>query len=122
MAYKRKTPEWLQCLALYVSGDLGDLTLYTTKRGLIVAFPRTSPDKPPSAAQVLQRNRFRAAVLSWQASTPTDRSNYEAVTQRLKLPLTGQNLWLHFAFTHDDAARNTLQRQSGLNLTKPPEV
>lgn len=107
-------------LGFGLSGDLGDLTFYTTRRGKCVAFPRTKPSKPPSPAQNTQRHRFRLAMAAWWDLTPAQRANYERVVHRLSICMTGINLWIHYCLCFDSGNFATLQSQAGLSLTMPP--
>lgn len=107
-------------LGLHVAGDLGAVTLYQTKRGKIVAFPRTKPDKKPSASQNLQRYRFMRAMHTWQALTDDQQEEYERTTNVLSLCATGANLWIHLCLTHDISYWLTLQHQSGIPLVSFP--
>lgn len=109
-------------MGMHVAGDVGPLTIYTTKRGKIVAFPRSPPHKAPSPAQNTQRYRFRSAILNWKLLTDDQRAAYEQTTLRLSMCLTGLNLWIHVALVHDFSLLDTLHSQSGIYLTPPPAV
>ena len=107
---------------MHLSGDLGDLTIYQTKTGRIVAFPRSPPHKPPSPAQNTQRYRFRQSVEAWHELPAVDRLRYETACKRLSLCMSGFNLWIHFCLVHDWQTLATLRQQSTLNLATPPEL
>lgn len=109
-------------LGMHTSGDLGPLTIYQTKRGKIVAFPKAPPKCPPTPAQNTQRYRFRTAIANWKLLSDSQRLSYEQVTLRLSLCMTGLNLWIHVSIVHDFNLLDTLQHQTGIFLSKPPGV
>ena len=97
-------------------GDLGGLTMHTCKKGRIIFFLKTYPDKPPTQAQLDQRAKFTAAVEAWRALPPAARARWELATRRLSFTLTGYNLWIHWYLTGDTSAIETIERQTGLDL------
>lgn len=109
-------------IGLSVSGDFGDTTIYTNRRGKKVTFPRSPPTKPPSPLQQHQRARFRQAQANWAALTPQQQRDWELVTMKASLCLTGQNLAIHYALLPEDDFLVTLERQTGIALTRPPKV
>lgn len=106
-------------MGMTVSGDIGDLTVYTDKKNQKVFFPRSPPKMPPSDLQLAQRERFRLAQSDWASVTPLVKAKWEAIMQRLSLSLTGQNAWLHFALCHDWRILTTLIAQSGIYVDDP---
>lgn len=104
---------------MHCAGDLGDITLYQTKRGKIVAFPRIKPDKPASPAQKTQRYRFAQAMASWHNLTSAERAAYDLATHRLSICMTGLNLWIHFSLKWDAGVFATVESQSRLRLPLP---
>ena len=109
-------------LGFQIAGDLGALTLYTNKRGKIVAFPRAKPCKPPSPLQIVQRRRFAFAQQAWSELSTAEKQAYELTTNRLSLCMTGANLWIHFCLSGKAGLWRTLQRQSGITLAPPIPV
>lgn len=109
-------------LALRVSGDWDGLTLYTSRSHKLVAFPRSPPTQPPSAAQLAQRQRFAAAINNWTLTTQQQRINYDLATRRLSLSLTGLNLWIILSFRQSSRLLATLSAQASLTLNMPPAV
>ena len=103
-------------VGLMISGDLGPLTIYTTQKGKIVAFPKSPPHKPGSPGQLTQRKRFRDAQNSFMALMPSEQAAYDLVTRKLSICMTGANLWIHFCLRHDDGVFATVQQQTGLTL------
>jgi len=103
-------------LGFVIWGDLGPTTIYRNKRGKVVFFDKTWPHKPPSPAQLIQRQRFIDAATAWQALTATQRNTWERVTKRASLCCHGYDLFVHWFLTNDDHAIATLENQTGLNL------
>jgi len=112
------TVPW-QLLGIGVAGDCGDITIYTDRFGQKVAFPKSPPKDPPSAAQVALRAKFKAAQASWSALTKDQKFALEEACRRTSIPLTGQNLWIHTIMKLDKDAYLTIQRQSGITLPTP---
>lgn len=106
-------------LALSIAGDLGDYTLYQHKKRGLVAYPKSPPLVPNTAAQAAQRQRFTQAVRNWQATSVATRTLFEQVSQRLRVPMTGHNIWLHLSFSQDEPLRRTLEHQAMLPLPLP---
>jgi len=107
---------------LFYAGDIGDITIYRSKRGKVVAFAKTWPVKEATPRQYFQRLRFRAAMQTWQSMHPSDQEDYERVVQKLSLCLTGMNLWIKFCLKPDPALFQTLQRQAGVILVSPVKL
>ena len=107
-------------IGLIVSGDIGDLTVYTDRFGKKVAFPKSPPKKPPSPAQTIQRAAFKSAQSSWRSLTDSEKESLESATKKLSIPMTGQNLWIHTLMTNDETALQTVENQSGIPLPTPP--
>jgi len=116
MAY---TIPW-QLIGLQVSGDFGDLTIYTDRFGRKIAFPKSPPKEPPSAKQVALRSAFKTAQASWSALTAAQKKTLEQACHKTSIPLTGQNLWIHSVLTKDNSAYLTIEKQSGLTLPPLP--
>lgn len=104
---------------LVIWGDFADLTLYRSKRGKVVFFPKTYPTGPGSPLQQAQRNRLKAAAADWIALTDAERSQWELASRRASLCSTGYNLYLHWQLTKDDSAIATLERQTHTTLLPP---
>jgi hypothetical protein len=109
-------------LGLIVSGDVDGLTIYTDRYGQKIAYPKSPPDKPPSALQIIQRDRFRAAMNNWKVADAQVRADYESVSLLASLCMTGLNLWLHFSLKGRQSALTTLSRQTGITLPMPPAI
>lgn len=109
----------INILGLQVSGDLGDLTIYTDRFGKKVAFPKTPPDKPPTSQQNHQRARFFLAQEEWFTQTEQVKKDLEDMCRLGNVPMTGQNLWISVALRGDFAAYKTLQNQTGITVPNP---
>ena len=97
-------------------GDLGILTIYRNRKGKMVAFSKTWPDKPASPLQVIQRQRMSDAAIAWQALTPGDRREWETASIKAGLCATGYNIFVHWQMLGDDSFIKTLERQTGTTL------
>ncbi len=108
-------------IGLEVSGDVGNLTIYTNKNGKKVAFPKSPPKEPPSERQVNQRLKFKNGQKAWTNLTDQVKSNLEEATKKVNAPLTGQNIYIssHIRKNNDDLI--TFERQSGITLPRVPE-
>jgi hypothetical protein len=102
-----------------VQGDIGPLTLYTSKRGKMVSYPRAPPLCPPSAAQEGMRDVFRQAATGWRALTPDQRRDWLTAARRATLTITGYDLWTWFWRTRREDQLRTVERLAGLTLTRP---
>lgn len=98
------------------TGDLGALTMYTTVRGNMVAFPKSPPLNPPSQLQTQMRNFYRLAASAWRGLTPQDRDAWSNAARRASLRITGYNLFIYWQRTKDVATLKTIERQSGITL------
>lgn len=106
----------LRFLGMRPTGDLGPLTIYTNKRGRMVAFPKAPPLKPASMFQNAQRNRFRAVGRLWQTLTQDQRNEWQEAADAAGLYCTGFNLFLYYEITRDEASITTIERQTGRTL------
>lgn len=112
----------LQGICFKAQGDIGPLTCYTNKRG-IVMFLKAWLRDPASPKQIAHRNRIRAAAATWKLATPSTRAAYERATKKLSLYLNGYNVWVASSMTQGArSALPTLERQTGLTLPPPPPV
>jgi len=107
-------------IGIEVSGDIGDLTIYTDRFQKKVAFPKAPPKEPPSARQIAQRLKFKNAQAAWMALTFREQVNLEKATQSLSAPLTGQNLWISAFIRNDNSDLITFESQSGFDLPRVP--
>lgn len=106
-------------MGLIVSGDVAGMTIFTDRFGRKSTYPATFGNKPPSAGQLRQRDRFRRAILAWNALDIVDRENYELAVQRLSLCMTGHGLWNSLCLKYALGTWRTLCHQSSLPLHAP---
>lgn len=106
----------LTCFGLIIWGDWGPLTIYKDKRGELVAYAKTWPQKAPSAQQTARRNLFRAAATSWNALPAAKRADWTLAAHRASLCCTGYNLWVWWSLVPDPIALQTIARQAGVIL------
>lgn len=104
------------CLGFVIWGDLGPTTIYRNHRGKVVFFPKTWPDKPASEAQAIQRQRFVDAAAAWRNLSQSSHRNWETATRRASLCMNGIDLFTHWFLKGDDAAIETLERQTKTTL------
>jgi len=112
----------LDIWGLIVSGDIGDLTIYTDRFGRKTAYPISYPNKPPSPLQIIQRNRFRDAQAQWSTLTTAQRAAYELAVNRASLCMTGQNLYISIALKASWGTLETIAKQTGVSLVPPTPV
>lgn len=111
-----KNSRWL---GMYVTGDIGPLTFYTSQRAKLVAFPRAPPLHPPSPTQEIIRGLFITYATSWRNLTHDQRQEWLTAARRCNLAISGYNLFFWYCRSRDDAELATIERQSGITLTKP---
>jgi len=106
----------LSCLGLVYSGDVGQLTVYRSKRGKLVVFKKTWPKEAASAEQTVLRAAFTAAAAAWKALTQDKRDQWDLATLRTSLCMHGYNLFVHHQLQGDDQAIKAIERQSHTTL------
>lgn len=109
-------------LGLIVSGDVDGITIYTDRYGRKVAYPKAPPKEPPTAFQTYYRGRFKTAQANYMALTVTQKAEYEDLTKRANLCMTGQNLFIHVALKHTFGLLNTLQQQTAVIVIPPDPI
>lgn len=106
----------LSYLGFNTQGDLGPWTFYTSRRKGLVFFQKSPPLEPPSFLQVHCRNKFRLTAMLWRWLTDEQRRNWELVSKRLSLRITGYNLFTYYVVTGDEQTIETAQTQAGIDL------
>lgn len=107
-------------LGLNVQGDIGPLTIYTSRNRRLVYFLRAPPLHPPSQTQEHFRENFRVYAASWRAAGVAVRREWNQAVRRANLSLSGYNLWVWFSRTRAESELQTIERAAGINLTRPP--
>lgn len=103
-------------LGLAVSGDVGDLTIYSDKYNRKVVFPKDFRQDKQSTARIAQQTRFAQAQAAWQALSAAEKEALEEMARRLSLAATGQNVYISVQLRNDVNGYVTLERQSGITL------
>lgn len=106
----------LNFLGFRPTGDLADLTAYTSARGKVVWFKKAPPLKPPSPRQVHQRLIFGNAARGWKLLTEATRNAWINAAHRAHLHLSGYLLYMVWSLLRDRATIRTIERQSGVDL------
>jgi len=97
-------------------GDFAGYTFYTDRFKNLVFFDKAPPLNPGTPLQMVYRNKFRLAALSWNALSMEVRRDWELASQRAHLLCTGYNLWTWWRIKNDRDTIQTVERQTGLRL------
>jgi hypothetical protein len=108
--------KYLPFMGFLAWGDLAGLTMYVNRRRNLVVYPKSPPDKPPSAAQTVYRNMMRNAAAEWKNWDSPLKANWDRACRRLSLKLHGFDLWVYWYFKCDRPTIATIERQSNLQL------
>jgi hypothetical protein len=97
-------------------GDIGPITMYTSRRHKLVWFLRAPALNPPSPLQISQRNKWRIAAAEWWSLSASERENWLRASKVGHLRISGWNLWMYWRLTRDKEAIKTVERSTGINL------
>jgi len=111
-----ETPIW-RFLGINTQGDLGPITFYTARGRRLVFYFATTPKKPPTSRQRVQRELLRAVAACWQQLSPAEKALWNAAAEKARLRIHGYNAFAYCHLRHDYAWYATLCRQSH---TTPP--
>lgn len=103
-------------LGFTLQGDIGPYTMYRSARRKLVIFPKAPPHKPASRLQLWHRMKWTAAARCWKNLCAPHRARWSLAAQRLRLNVSGYNLFLWYCCRKDDALILTIERQTGLDL------
>jgi len=109
----------LSFLGLGPTGDLADLTCYTSQRGKVVWFLKSPPLVPASELQRRQRMRFTAAAESWRGLQQTMRTAWLGAAIDAGLRIHGYDLWIFWQLKRDRSIIQTIERQTHRTLIPP---
>ncbi len=109
-----KEANWL--LGIMISGDVGPLTFYTSKRQRHVVFDKRPPLNPASPLQLSNRNRFRLIARAWNGLDQESRDRWELASRRGGCRCIGYHLFVWWEWKRDLPALRTLERNSGVLL------
>lgn len=109
-------PNYAPFFGFAIQGNIGPFTVYQSKHRKPVWFltPATSP--PPVYARYLQMLKFRHIGYYWTSLTAATKAKWAAIATKANLRISGYNLFVHWYLTHDTAAIETLQRNTGINV------
>lgn len=110
----------LPILGLRPTGDLGPITIYTSRRKKPVCFPRTTPKQPQTPLQRWQRARYKQAAAAWSHLPPTDRDLWTTAARTANLHISGYNLWTWHRTHPESRAIHTIERHA--NTTLPAKI
>jgi hypothetical protein len=108
-------------LALNISGDLGGYTYYINKNRKVVAYPAAPALRPPTPLQQRVRARFALAMQAWRNLPLLSQLEYNRACDALSLCMWGANLFTYLSLTDPGPLLATLQRQSTIALSTPPD-
>jgi len=98
------------------TGDLGPLTIYTSKRGKIVAYPKAPPTSPPTYYQTRIRNQFRLVASLWNQLEQAKRDQWNLAASRINAAIHGYGLFTYYQITHNLTPIRTIERQTHTSL------
>lgn len=113
---KNLKPSIFQFLGVNTNGDAGPYTFYTSHRKRLVIFLKTWPKDPATYHQTLNRDKWRHAALRWKALTQTTRDDWETISKRAHLTISGFNLYMHYMTKRGRATVEAVQRIAGINV------
>lgn len=103
-------------LCFKAQGDIGPLTTYTNKNGIVVFLKAWLRD-PASRKQINHRNKMRCAAWCWKHETKCTRRNWERASQIGNTKLNGYNLYVCWHMRDDVTPFiRTLERQTEIKL------
>jgi hypothetical protein len=103
------------------TGDVGQFTMYTNRKGKLVCFLKTRPAKPFTSRQKANMRQFTAIATVWRSMAPWQRQQWRLASQRAGLSVTPYNLFVYSNMQPDSTPLLTIQRQSGIDLGFPPK-
>lgn len=98
------------------TGDLGQFTMYTNRKGSLVCFLKTRPAKPLTNRQLGNMRRFTAIGSVWRSMPPSERQAWQLAAKRAGLTITAYNLFVYSQMQPDSSTLLTVQRQSAVHL------
>jgi len=108
----------LNYLGIVAWGDLAELTLYRDRNRHLVIYPKQYPKGTPSARTVKNRAAFSAAIAGWRALTENQQAQWRLAARRASVKMTGFNLYMSYKLNMDQAALDTIARQTHTTLVQ----
>lgn len=106
-----------QLLGLRTTGDIGQYTLYTNRKGSLVVFLKTRPRVPFTNRQLSNMRRFTAIAATWRAMPDAQRQKWRDATRLANLRITPYNLYVYAMMTPSENVLATISRQTGIDLS-----
>ena len=106
----------LNLIGFVAWGDLGELTMYRSRRGKLVAFKKTYPDKPVSPEAEAIKTSFKIASLLYRLHGSAARQAWIHTPIRLSLCLAGGALFNMAIRSPDYLTLRTLGRHARTDL------
>lgn len=107
---------YLNFFGVRIQGDIGPITCYRSSRRGLVWFPKAPPKCPPTDLQIDHRDKWKDIIENWTELPAATKENWERLTRRASLSLSGINLYIWWRCSQDDAIIQTLQRQTGISV------
>lgn len=112
-------PSIFQFLGVNTTGDVGPFTMYTSHRKRLVVFLKTWPKDPATYHQGLNRDRWRQAAFRWSTLSTSTKDDWAKLSRRANCTVTGYNLFMFYILDKGQAAIETLQRNTGIDVITP---
>jgi hypothetical protein len=119
---KITAPPIYRFLGFNTQGDVGGMTMYTSKDKGLVIFAATSPKVPASRRQTHHRNRLRLVALAWRALSAGERDTWAAAAHKANLRITGFNLFAYTMLTRDRGPARTVAANTHTTLNFPDDI
>jgi hypothetical protein len=103
-------------------GDIGPLTMYTSKRRRLVVYLQAPPKTPPTRRQLHQRAKLLHAAFLWRTLSLEEKATWSRAARKAHLRISGYNLYIFSVLTLDPSAAATVARQAHCDLHFPGET
>lgn len=97
-----KQPPAGMVLGMQVTGDLAGITYVQKGMSRRTSYAKTYPGRTPSQLQEYRRQRFKAAVDAYHKLSDSDRNTLNLIEQRLKVCMSGYNIFISCYLTGQD--------------------
>jgi len=110
-------PQLMSLFGLNIQGDFGGITCYRSARQRFTWFAATTPKIPPTIPAQQQRAKWKRIAQLWSSMQPENRVAWTAAARKLRLRITGFNLFIHCFSTNDQPLLDTINAQAGSTLS-----
>lgn len=114
-----QAPSIYELLGHSMQGDLAGWTCYTSRRNRVVWFVKSPPLEPASPTQRAIRNIFILNANVWRSMSIASRSTWNDAAIAGRLRIHGYDLFTWWMRTKDAGTIATIERQSGITISKP---